>query len=206
MTRVTGRTIIACAGLAVVCTSSAQADPPRKLLAYGDSFAVGTKPYLPEALSNWRVSHDVDYSRKARSAPRALRERGARLPPVIHISLGTVDDPSRPRRFRRAVRRTMRVVGDERCVVWANIVRPMRGPDGTGYNGWEPLNRVLVAEALRRENLVIADWASLYRAHPEWVSPVDGTHVDERGYKGRAQLVAHGAYECYERLRRRGTS
>ena len=186
-------------GLALLLTAlptTAAADSPRRLLVYGDSLAVGTKPYLPDKLPNWRVRQDVDYTRRARQAAAALRARGDRLSPVIHLSLGTVDDPARRRRYRRAVRRAMRATGRERCVVWANIYRP--SPDGEP--GWGRLNRVLDREEKRRDNLVIVDWFSIVAAHPQWRSPVDGTHVNERGYRYRARAVAAGVRECNERL------
>jgi hypothetical protein len=187
-------------GLALVLTTvlptTAAADPAQRLFVYGDSLAVGTKPYIPDKLPNWRVKQDVGLSRHARQAAAALRARGDRLSPVVHLSLGTVDDPARPRRYRRAVRRAMRAAGPERCVVWANIYRP----SPLGEPGWGRLNRVLDREAERRDNLVIVDWFSIVAAHPGWRSPVDGTHVNERGYRYRARAVAAGVHECNERL------
>jgi hypothetical protein len=161
--------------------------------------AVGTKPYLPDRLPDWKVRQDVGYARHAVTTPRALRER-RHLAPVIHLSLGTVDDPARPRRFRRAVRRIMRIIGPERCVVWTNIARPHRETrQGTAdYSRWGKLNRVLEDETGRRDNLVIADWLAMVKAHPEWMSTFDGTHVSKRGYRARARLVARAVRGCAE--------
>ena len=208
MDAVTRRITVACAAMAAALAPAASAavDPPRKLFAYGDSLAIGTKPYLPEALPNWRIGHDVDYNRGIRGTARALRARGDRLPPVVHISVGTVDDPKRRARFRRGVRRTLRAVGAKRCVVWANIYRPVRRDDGEIVNGWRPLNKVLARESVRRDNLVVVHWAAMVRRHPDWRSSYDGTHVDERGYRARARAIARDARVCHERLRRRGTS
>ena len=182
--------------LAVVFTAPAGADVPKRLFVFGDSMAIGTEPYLPGELPGWRVKQDNDVNRAARTAAAALRDRGEHLSRVIHISLGTVDDPRRPRRFRRAVRRAMRVAGPERCVAWTNIFRPAP----PGLPRWTRLNRVLAREARERDNLVIVDWYSMAKAHPEWVSGHDGTHVDERGYRRRARAVAAGVRECRERL------
>ena len=159
--------------------------------------AVGTEPYIPGELPDWKVRQDVGVSRHAVDAPRALRER-RHLAPVIHFSLGTVDDPERPRRFRRAVRRIMRIVGPDRCVVWTNIARPHRKTRrGTAdYSLWGRLNKVLEDEAGRRDNLVIADWLSMAKAHPEWMSSFDGTHVSKKGYRARARLVARAVRAC----------
>ena len=182
--------------LAAVMPVSSSADAPRRLFVYGDSLAIGTEPYLPGELSDWRVKQDVEANRFAHSAARVLRDRGERLSPVIHLSLGTGDDPSRPRRFRKAVRRAMRAAGPGRCVVWANIFRPAP----RGEPKWARLNQVLAREEGRRENLVVVDWYSMAKAHPEWVSSHDGTHVNERGYRARARAVAAGVRECRERL------
>ena len=171
------------------------ADPEGRLLVFGDSFAVGTEPYMPKALPAWRVKQDVAVNRRARHAVRALRKR-KRIPRVIHISLGTVDDPGRRRAFRRSVRRTMRIVGPRRCVVWTNIFRPSR----EGEPSWERLNRVLAREAGARDNLVIVDWFTMVQENPEWLRPEDGTHVTKRGYRQRARAVADGARECRDRL------
>ncbi len=182
--------------LALVPCGTAEARAQR-LFVYGDSLAIGTEPYLPGDLPDWQVRQDDEYNRAARTAPPALK-RKERLAPVVHISLGTADDPSKPRRFRRQVRRTMRTVGDERCVVWANIFRPSANKQAPQ---WARLNRVLDNEAERWGNLVVVDWFSMVKAHPNWPSSHDGTHVSERGYRARARAVARGVRECSDRLR-----
>ena len=64
-------------GLALLVTTvlptTAAADSPKRLFVYGDSLAVGTEPYLPDKLPNWRVKQDVDFSRHAREAAGVLR-------------------------------------------------------------------------------------------------------------------------------------
>ena len=187
------------AALMLVPAATASADDS-SLFVYGDSFAIGTEPYLAGQLVGWQVETDVDYSRHTRSAADALRARGAELAPVIHLSLGTVDDPTHPGRFRLRVRKIMRTVGEDRCVVWANLFRPSVRADGAGYNGWRPLNKVLREQARRRPNLVVARWSGLVQANPEWLSPFDGTHVNQEGYLERAKLVADGVRDCHDRL------
>jgi hypothetical protein len=169
---------------------------PRRLFVYGDSMARGSAPFVPSALPNWRVKQDVEADRHAPTAPGGLSRRGERLSPIIHLSLGTVDDPTRLPQFRRSIRRSMRVAGPRRCVVWLNIYRPSK----LGEPGWTRLNGVLAEEELRRDNLVVMDWFSIVVQHPEWLSKVDATHVDERGYRRRAEAVADGARECRRRL------
>jgi lysophospholipase L1-like esterase len=188
------------AALTLAPAAIASADD-RNLFVYGDSFAIGTEPYLPGQLDGWQIETDADYNRHTRSVPAALRAEGDQLAPFVHLSVGTVDDPTHPGRFRRRVRKIMRIVGEGRCVVWANIARPRIRPNGQGYNGWRPLNEVLRDEARRRTNLVVLRWTALTRAHPEWFADShDGTHVNQRGYRARARLVADGVRECQDRL------
>jgi hypothetical protein len=125
-----------------------------------------------------------------------LRTVGEDLPPVVHLSLGTFDDPEHLGRFRRAVRRAMRAAGPTRCVVWPNLFRSAAFVDPPR----ERLNAVLAEEEVRRDNLVVVDWYSLVRAHTEWLDKRDATHVNEEGYRARARAVADGVRECHARL------
>jgi hypothetical protein len=183
--------------MALAAPSAVAADPPRSLWVYGDSFAVGTRPFLPGELRGWRVAQDTVHNRDADDAAPALRRRPG-AGPVVHLSLGTISDPKRPDLFRAAVRRAMQAAG-RRCVVWPNIWRPARKP----LPDWSANNAVLADEASRRDNLVVVDWAGLLWFHRDWLDPWDNTHVDERGYRARARMVAEGARECHRRLRRR---
>ncbi len=185
--------------LALVLCGTAEASGQR-LFVYGDSLAIGTQPHLEDELAGWKIRADMDFSRKVRTAAPALKAKGDRLAPVVHISLGTVANPNRPEAFRRHVRAVMRTVRD-RCVVWTNIYRPLKDGDRV-WNGWQPLNRVLADEAKRWSNLVVVDWASMVMKHPRWPSSFDGTHVSERGYRARARAVASGVRECSDRLAR----
>jgi hypothetical protein len=166
------------------------------MFVYGDSLAVGTKPFMRAALPGWALRQDVDFSRPARSAASVLRKRGSSLAPVIYLSLGTVDDPTRPEAFRRAVRAVLRVAGPERCVIWPNIYRP----SATHGVHWTTLNHVLAEEARREPNLVVIDWWQMVHDHHSWRNPGDGTHVDADGYRARAHAVAVAARGCLKRL------
>ena len=94
------------------------------LLVNGDSLAEGTRPYIPQELPEWQVRQSTKVSRHASEGADVMRRYGRRLPRVIHVSLGTNDDPSQAGAFRAAVGEVMDVAGGRRCVVWANIVRP----------------------------------------------------------------------------------
>ena len=129
-------------------------------------------------------------SRHASEGADVMRRYGRRLPRVIHVSLGTNDDPSQTGAFRAAVREVMDVAGGRRCVVWANIVRPPYG--GVSYRGY---NRVLAREDERRDNLRVVNWVRMVRRHPEWLAD-DGVHVSAAGYRARARAVARAVRLC----------
>jgi len=162
----------------------------RRLLVNGDSLAVGTKAYLPKELHRWRVTQSTAISRHAFEGADVMRAYGRSLPRVIHVSLGTNDDPRAVDAFRAAIREVMQVAGPRRCVVWTNIVRPPVG--GASYAGY---NRALAAESRPRENLRVVNWARKVREHPHWLAG-DGVHVNAEGYRSRAQAIARSVRRC----------
>jgi hypothetical protein len=163
----------------------------RNLLVNGDSLAVGTAPYIPRALRRWRVTQSTAISRHALEGASVMRAYGRGLPRVIHVSLGTNDDPRNLSGFRAAIREVMAVAGPRRCVVWANIVRPPVA--GASYAGY---NRVLRQESKPRENLRVVDWARMVRQNPGWLAG-DGVHVTATGYQYRASRVAESVRRCH---------
>ena len=176
------------AGLALGPASASAAE--RSLLVNGDSLAEGTRPYIPPELPGWRVRQSTSVSRHAYEGDDVMRRYGSRLPRVIHVSLGTNDDPGDVDGFRKAIGDVMKLAGARRCVVWANIVRPpYRGVSYRGYN------RVLADESSRRGNLLVLNWVRMVRAHPEWLAD-DGVHVSAAGYRARAKAAARLVRAC----------
>jgi lysophospholipase L1-like esterase len=175
--------------LALAAPASADA-LSRRLLVDGDSLAEGTKPYLPQELRRWQVTQSTAVSRHAYEGADVLRAYGRSLPRVIHVSLGTNDDPRTPDAFRAAIREVMAVAGPRRCVVWTNIRRPAVA--GATYAGY---NRALADESQRRENLRVVNWVRLVREHPEWLAS-DGVHVNATGYQARAEAIARSVRRC----------
>jgi hypothetical protein len=162
------------------------------MLVIGDSLAHYNRDHLHAALPDWRIDEDFAFARMVRETARDLRRRartGPPLPPVIHVSSGTGDDPADTAGFRRAVRRVMRVAGPGRCVVWANIWRP-RLAEPT----YATLNLVLAAEDLARPNLRVVDWHALVEARRDWL--VDPVHVNAEGNAARAAAVAREVRAC----------
>jgi hypothetical protein len=179
--------------LAIVLGAPASADAvEHRLLVNGDSLAVGTKRYIPRELDDWEVRQSTSVSRHAYQGADVMRSLGSSLPPVIHVSLGTNDDPNQVDGFRAAIGEVMEVAGPERCVVWTNIVRPpVRGKSYAGYN------RALARESRARDNLRIVNWARMVRRHSGWLAD-DGVHVSAAGYRARARAVARHVRRCAE--------
>jgi lysophospholipase L1-like esterase len=180
--------------LAALAATAALASPAsaaeRSLLVDGDSLAEGTRPYIQQELTGWRVKQSTAVSRHASEGADVMRRYGESLARVIHVSLGTNDDPRQTGAFRAAVRDVMKVAGEERCVVWANIRRPpYRGVSYRGYN------RVLAEEDDRRDNLLVLNWVRMLRRHPEWLA-ADGVHVSAEGYAARAAAAARLVRRC----------
>ena len=162
----------------------------RRLLVNGDSLAVGTQPYLPRELRRWEVTQSTAVSRHAFEGAGVLRAYGRGLPRVIHVSLGTNDDPRSVSAFRSAIRSVMAAAGRRRCVVWANIVRPPVA--GASYAGY---NRALAKESRPRKNLRVVNWARMVRENSYWLAG-DGVHVSAEGYQVRARAVARSVRRC----------
>jgi hypothetical protein len=175
--------------LALAAPASAEA-LSRRLLVNGDSLAVGTEPYLPRELRRWQVTQSTEVSRHAFEGADVLRAYGRSLPRVIHVSLGTNDDPRTVDAFRAAIREVMEVAGPRRCVVWTNIVRPPVA--GASYAGY---NRALAQESRPRQNLRVVDWARMVRDNPHWLAG-DGVHVNADGYRARAKAIARSVRRC----------
>ena len=161
----------------------------RSAFVIGDSLGQGTKPYIPRALPDWRVSQSVSISRHAPEGVSILRRRGS-LPGAIVISLGTNDDPRSLGAFRSAVSGIVSIAGSTRCVVWPNIVRPPVG--GASYAGY---NRILDEIARRQPNLRVVDWARMVSRNRDWLAG-DGVHVNAAGYQARANAIAKQVKRC----------
>jgi hypothetical protein len=170
---------------------AASAQPSRQLFVIGDSLAYDNRSYLRDELPHWQIEEDFGFARTAADTARDLRlhAKTSSLPPVIHVSSGTGDDPARPERFRRAIRRVMRIAGPHRCVVWANVWR-LRLEDPT----FDVLNFVLGQEDVARANLRVIDWHGMVEGDTEWL--VDLVHVNAEGNRARARAVANAARAC----------
>jgi hypothetical protein len=162
----------------------------RAVFMVGDSLGVGTEPYLPHALSDWKVDQSVKVARHGFEAISILRNRGS-LPGAIVMSIGGNDDPNNVGGFRETVRKTVAIAGPNRCIVWPNhySTKPINGGTFDGYN------RVLQDFERNNSNFRIVNWAAIARAHPGWMAS-DGIHVNATGYQARARAIAAQVRKC----------
>jgi lysophospholipase L1-like esterase len=153
----------------------------------GDSLNVGVEPYLEDALPGWRVDAHDEVGRATREGVAELRARRTKLAPVVVVSLGTNDAEGTEDDFRALVGDAIRVVGPNRCLVWATIVR-----DGEERTGW---NDVLRDAAAEHPNVQLAEWASLVSDDPTLLAG-DRVHGTPDGYARRAEETARAIRAC----------
>src|SRR5690606_31307889 len=107
---------------------------PRSVYVNGDSLAEGTAPYLDQMLRGWELEQTFDIGRSTGAGVDMVRSRAGSLPPYVVLSLGTNDDPAAPESFAASVTAALDAAGDQRCVVWPNVLRP--AVNGSSYDGF----------------------------------------------------------------------
>jgi lysophospholipase L1-like esterase len=153
----------------------------------GDSLNVGIEPHLRDELAGWRVDANDRVGRTTREGIDELRRLGAELAPVVVVSLGTNDLDGSEEEFRALVEEAVEIVGPERCLLWATIVRD--GGDRTGFD------RVLHAASAANENVRLVDWAEMV-AQDDSLLAVDLVHATPEGYARRAEETARAVRAC----------
>jgi lysophospholipase L1-like esterase len=175
-----------CVLLAIVGVLLAAAAPAlagdADVLVVGDSLAVGTLPYLGPMLGGRNI---VAAAKNGITTPQGMklvrRELRIVTPATVVISLGT-NDGSDAKKFADRLRRTMALLPEDACVIWATIIRPARKGD---YKG---LNRVLHAAKRRDPRIVVVDWEHAVTGGAVYLP--DGLHADAAGYRYRSAMIA----------------
>jgi hypothetical protein len=176
-------------------SSPAPSGRGRSLVLVGDSLAVGVRALLPAALPGWSV--DV-LGRVGRPLAEGmdlidglqLSAESESARPILAISLFTNDDPTHTQALQAAARRTLELVGEHGCVIWATIARPP--VNGVSY---EAANALLARLAGGDPRLVIVPWAERVAANAGLLG-ADGVHPTPTGYEYRARLYADAAQAC----------
>jgi lysophospholipase L1-like esterase len=153
----------------------------------GDSLNVGVEPYLPAALPHWTIVTNDRVGRTTAEGIDELEAGRAPLSPYVVVSLGTNDSADGAESFRADVARVLKLIGPNRCVIWATIWR--NGKPNDAFNG------VLRDAADANQRVRLVEWAAMVQAHPDWLAG-DRLHGNETGYRERARAVAAATRSC----------
>ena len=153
----------------------------------GDSLNVGIEPYLARELPGWRVDAHDRVGRPTEEGVAELRAHRTSLAPVVVVSLGTNDVEGSEDAFRTLVDDAIALVGPNRCLVWATIVRD--GEERTGFD------QVLREASEAHPNVRLVEWASLVSDDPSLLA-ADRIHGTPDGYAKRAEETARAVRAC----------
>ncbi len=153
----------------------------------GDSLNVGIEPYLGKSLSGWHIDPHDRVGRPTTEGVEELRDLAPVLAPVVVVSLGTNDADGSEPEFRKLVGQALEILGPDRCVVWATIVRD--GAERTGFD------RVLTDARSSHPNLLLVEWAGLIADDDSLLAP-DRVHGTPEGYERRAEAIARLVRAC----------
>jgi hypothetical protein len=167
-------------------TTSAASGP---VTLVGDSLNVGIEPYLRDELDGWTIDAHDRVGRSTAEGIAELRSLGGTAAPIVVVSLGTNDAHGSEDEFRQLVAQAVELVGPERCLVWATIVR-----DGTARDGF---NEALADAAAEHVNVRLVDWAAIVAADSSALGP-DAVHGTPDGYGLRASETARAIRACPE--------
>jgi hypothetical protein len=112
-----------------------------------------------------------------------------RLAPVVVVSLGTNDPDGSEAAFRALVDEAIEIVGANRCLLWATIVR-----GGTGRGAFD---RVLERASAAHPNVRLVPWAAMVEADAALLA-ADLVHGTADGYARRAEETARAVRACPE--------
>src|SRR6478735_1058330 len=133
----------------------------------GDSLNVGIEPYLADALPGWGIDAHDRVGRSTVEGVAELERLRGRLGRVVVVSLGTNDADGSEPAFVRLVGRALEIVGPNRCLVWATIVRA--GVERTGFD--EVLRRTADGEG----DVRLVEWARMVDEDPSLLA-ADAVH------------------------------
>jgi lysophospholipase L1-like esterase len=153
----------------------------------GDSLNVGIEPYLAKELPGWQVDAHDQVGRASAEGVDQLRALRGSLAPVVVVSLGTNDAEGSEGAFKTLVDEAIAIVGPNRCLVWATVVRD--GAERTGFD------RVLRDARAEHSNVRLVEWASLVADEPSLLAG-DRIHGTPDGYARRAEETARAVRAC----------
>ncbi len=153
----------------------------QSVFVVGDSLTVGSQSSIKSSLRTISSSVGIDakVGRYTAEGIAKLRTPPARRSVIWVVALGTNDGPSAST-MRRNIKTVMRLAGDNRSVMWVNIVRP---------GGYSKVNRALRKATHRYPRLSVLDWAGYITQHKNYLLP-DQVHLSATGYRIRGAMIA----------------
>jgi hypothetical protein len=145
----------------------------------GDSALLGARESVPAALPGWRVVFDAVGSRRLPQAIEVLRARRSEIGAVAVIQQGNNHLASEGS-FGAQIDEAMQVLHGVDRVVWLTVAEK--------WPSRVEINREIRAAAGRWPQIVVAEWAPLIAAHPEYAE--DMLHLSAAGRVAIAELIA----------------
>ena len=150
-----------------------------RVFVLGDSALLGAQYTVPAALVGWDVTYDALGSRRLPQGIEVLRARRAEIGRVVVIQQGN-NYIAGEGSFADQIDQAMTVlVGVER-VVWLTVAE--KWPSRVA------INDAIRAAPARWPQAVVADWAPIIAAHPEYAG--DMLHLSDAGRIAIARLIA----------------
>lgn len=172
---------------AVVSNDGGRATGTRSVTLVGDSLNVGIEPYLRKELEGWTIDAHDRIGRGTAEGVEVLHDLRASLAPVVVVSLGTNDGAGSERLFGALVAEAIELLGPDRCLLWATIVRD-------AVSRFE-FNRVLVRARAANPNVRLVEWA-LMVSEDDSLLARDFVHGTPEGYAARAAATARAVRAC----------
>ncbi|HSP01978.1 MAG TPA: hypothetical protein VLR27_00650 [Acidimicrobiales bacterium] len=176
-------TTVAPSTTAPTTTPPTTARPPsptgRWVFVLGDSALLGARDSVPAALPGWQVVFDAVGSRRLPQAIEVLRARRSEIGSVAVIQQGNNYLESEGS-FGAQIDEAMRVLDGVDRVVWLTVAEK--------WPSRVEINQHIRAAAGRWPQIVVAEWAPLIAAHPEYTE--DMLHLSAAGRVAIAELIA----------------
>lgn len=149
-----------------------------ELFAVGDSVLLGAEPYLRTTLDGWDVTLDARVSRGVPEGFDIVREQRDHLGDVLVVVLG--HNYGGGGRFGPWLDDLLVELHDVQRVVLVTVTE------------WSPaqaeVNRAIRVAPGRHQNVVVADWAAVVAANPQFLR--DHVHPSRSGAMALANLIA----------------
>lgn len=180
-TTTSASTTVAPSTTAPTTAPPATAPPPagRSVFVLGDSALLGAREAVPAALPGWQVVFDAVGSRRLPQAIEVLRARRSEIGPVAVIQQGN-NYLEAEGSFGAQIDEAMRVLDGVDRVVWLTVAEK--------WPSRVEINQHIRAAAGRWPQIVVAEWAPLIAAHPEYAE--DMLHLSAAGRVAIAELIA----------------